>query len=82
MPKIETIYAFITEKDAPDSEYICPVVTLNGVHPMVCTDQRRLDDLRPRAADLADMRGKPVKVCVFRLEEVKEVLVPRPPTEW
>jgi hypothetical protein len=49
------------------------------VLPMLATDERRVEALRPMAAEAAAHTGRPVRLVVFEGMRELEVLAPPPP---
>jgi hypothetical protein len=76
MPKIETMYAFITEDKSPDDEGIIGIDTPLGWMPLVGGDMKRVESLRPIAVNIAKQLGKRVKILQF--ETRKEIGVIEP----
>lgn len=74
MPKIEQMYAFITEDKGPDDEGVIGMNTDMGWMPLVGADMARVESLRPIALQIAREVGKPIKLLRFTQREELEVL--------
>lgn len=76
MPKIERMFAFITE-DEPGSEGIIGVQTYSGLMPLVGADMKRVESLRPIAQATATATGKSVALVLFEVRKVVEIITPK-----
>ena len=75
--KLETITAFLAI-DHDGNEGICAIGTvgLEGerLTPMVCADQRRVEQMRPIARDIARKTGTRIVVAVFSVRtDIEEI---------
>ena len=75
MPKkITAIYAWIvTETDGSEG---LPGMTVPGLGftPLIGADMERVKSLRPHALAVADLKGLPLKLCMFsKMEELERV---------
>jgi len=76
MPKINTMYAFVAEDKSPDDEGIVGIDTPLGWMPLVGGDMKRVESLKPIAANVARQTGKRIKILQF--ETRKEIGVIEP----
>lgn len=83
MPKIERLYAFVTEDTGPDDEGVisAPAAVHGPFHthvpmPLVGADQGRVEALQPIAQQIADATGKPVKLLLFSVRTEVAVFAP------
>lgn len=76
MPKIERMFAFITE-DEPGSEGIIGAQTYSGWMPLVGADMKRVESLRPIAQATATATGKSVALVLFEVRKVVEIITPK-----
>jgi len=76
VPRIETMYAFITEDKNPDDEGIIAMHRGTGWIPLVGADMERVESLKPIAQGIARQIGKNIKIV--RFETRKEIGVIRP----
>lgn len=77
MPKIDTVFAFITEDAGPGDEGILAATFPNGMTmPLVGADLARVDSLREVAQSLCNKFGKPVRLVHFKEMEEVETLIP------
>lgn len=74
MPRIEEMYAFITEEKGPGDEGILAMNAGLGWIPLVGADMARVEVLRPVALKLAQNLGKKVKLLHFTKREELEIL--------
>lgn len=74
MPRIEEMYAFITEDTGPDDEGIIGMNTPQGWMPFVGADMARVESLRPLVLQIAKDLGKEVKLLHFTKREELEIL--------
>lgn len=75
LPKIETVYAFVSVDPLDGNEGVCaaPMGGL-GLVPLIAFDAARLESIRPIAADIAKMSGMKIKLVKFtQREEVEEI---------
>lgn len=75
--KITAIHAFIAI-DADGDEGVAAFMHDGMWHPMVATDERRLEQLRPIASELATACGRPIKLCRFSYVEEIDSIEPKP----
>lgn len=70
MPRIDELFAFITEDTGPDDEGICAMRMGNFWVPMVGADMERMEALRPAAEKIAKVSGHRIRLVRFavRLE--------------
>lgn len=83
MPKIDRLFAFVTEDTGPDDEGVisasAPVLGPFHAHmpmPLIGADDGRIESLRPVAQKIADATGKPVKLLSFTMRTEVAVLLP------
>lgn len=69
MPKIEEMFAFVTEDSSPDDEGIVAVPYGNEWLPMVGADMKRVESLKPIAQEIATKTGKNIKILHFTQRE-------------
>ncbi len=75
--KITEMFAFVcTDKDGSDG--IPAVQTGHFLAPLLGTDMKRIDSVRPVAQALADDKGVAMKLVRFSQIEVLETLTPSP----
>ena len=72
--RIDEMYAFTQVDPADNTEGIIAFHAGSGWMPMVGADMERVQYLRPRAQEVANATGTPVKVLRFSVrEEVAEI---------
>lgn len=76
MPRIEEMYAFVTEDSGPDDEGIIGMDTAMGWMPLVGADMKRIESLRPIAKRISQELGKTIKLLHFVTREDLEVIRP------
>lgn len=59
MPRIEEMYAFVTEDSGPDDEGIVGMSTESGWMPLVGADMARVESLKPIARNIGAATGYP-----------------------
>ena len=69
MPRIEEMYAFVTEDSGPDGEGVIGVDAGSHWLPMVGTDMAGVESLKPIAEAIAAKTGKKVKILRFSHRE-------------
>ena len=69
MPRIEEMYAFVTEDSGPDDEGVIGMNTGSRWLPMVGADMARVESLKPIAEAIAAKTGKKVKILRFSHRE-------------
>lgn len=71
MPKIERMFAFVSEDTGPDDEGIIGVCEpLTGIFmPMVGADQARIESLLPKAQEVAEVTGKQFRILEFSVRK-------------
>ena len=74
MPRIEEMYAFVTEDKGPGDEGVIGTDTPLGWMPFVGADMARIKSLRPLALQIAKNLGKEVKLLHFTKREELEIL--------
>lgn len=74
MPRINEVYAFISEDTGPDDEGIIGAVFGGQWMPFVCGDKARVDSLRPHAEKIAELTGKKVKLVKFAVRTDVETI--------
>ena len=77
MPKIEEMYAFVTEDSGPDDEGIIGMNTGMGWMPLVGADMKRVESLKPIAKRISQQIGKPVKLLHFVTRQEVEIIEPK-----
>ena len=77
MPRIESIFAFVTEDTGPDDEGIIGFNSGIGWVPMVGADMARVESLRPMAQRVANETGKPIKVLKFEIRFDIDKILPK-----
>ena len=82
MPRITELYAWVVADSCPDDEGI-PAFTDGAMWwPMMGADAERAESLRPRAVEIANDLGRPVRlVRSIGLVQIDEVLPPLGSTE-
>ena len=63
--RIERLWAFLAQGEGCDDEGVVAFSTANGMMPMVCADQDRVDSLRPMAEKLSLLGKKPIMLARF-----------------
>ena len=80
MPRITEMFAFIVADTGPDDEGV-PAMSIGGMHMPLCgADLKRIEQLRPYAANIARALKKPVRLVRFGAMEELETVSPR--GEW
>lgn len=75
MPRIDEMYAFITEDNGPEDEGIIGIKTPGGIWmPLVGADMERIESLRLVARDISRNLGKPVRLIRFTNREELELI--------
>lgn len=74
MPRIESMYAFVTEDEGPDDEGVIGFMANTGWMPMVGADMARVKSLKPIAQGIARTTGKKVKLLHFTNREELETI--------
>lgn len=69
MPKIEEMFAFVTEDSGPEDEGIVGMNTGAGWMPLVGADMARVESLKPIAKQIAAVTGKRIKILHFTQRE-------------
>lgn len=77
MPKIETIYAFISTEEGPNDEGVVAFKVGNTWMPLVGADMKRIDSLRPIAKQIAEVTKKRIVLAKFTLRQDMEEIVPK-----
>lgn len=77
MPKIETMYAFVSEDNGPDDEGIIAMKVGNQWMPMVGSDMARVESMKPIAVGLSNALGKRIKIIKFDRRTEAEVIEPK-----
>lgn len=73
MPKIETIYAFISTEEGPEDEGVVAVKVGDVWMPLVGADMKRVESLRPLAKEIAQTTGKRIVLAKFTVREDMEI---------
>jgi hypothetical protein len=74
MPKIESIWAFVSMDPLDGNEGVCAFQVGQHMMPMIAADPKRLEQLTPLAESLALRTGMKIKLVRFHSrEEVKEL---------
>lgn len=73
--KIEAIHAFICD-NGEEGEGLIGQAIGGTFMPYVAADRARLESLKPRAQEIANMLGKPVKLIRLGVREDLEILEP------
>jgi hypothetical protein len=73
MPRIEKIWAFRSVDDDGD-EGVCGFLANGKWMPVVAADEKRLEDLRMFAQELANVSGRTIRQVCFTVREDEEVL--------
>lgn len=76
MPRIEMMYAFITEDKGPDDEGIVGMNTGTGWMPLVGADMKRVESLKPIAQSISRQTGKRIKILQFETRKELGVIKP------
>ena len=77
MPKIDKMFAFVTE-DRPGSEGVTAFgLPGGGWMPMVGADMARVESLRNRAQEIADRTGSPITIVEFSTRNDIETIMPK-----
>lgn len=76
MPKIESIWAYVSVDADDGNEGVCAVTFGNGITiPLIAADPARLDSIRPLAMDLAAKTGMKIRLVRFTSrEEIEEIV--------
>jgi hypothetical protein len=70
MPRIDSIWAFVSVDPADGNEGVC-AATLGGVTlPLIAADEKRLAILTPIAQNIANVTGRVVQLVRFHQREV------------
>jgi len=77
MPKIETIYAFISTEKGPNDEGIVAMKVGDTWMPLVGADMKRVDSLRPIAKQIAVVTKKRIVLAKFTVRQDMEEINPR-----
>ena len=75
MPKIMTMYAYISE-DGPDDEGVVAIMLGDTWTPLVGADMKRMESLRPMAQEISKVTGKEVILAKFQARTDMEVIRP------
>jgi hypothetical protein len=73
--RIRELWAFLAVHDDND-EGVVGMLTPNGWVPMVVADKTRLDQLLPKARELARSQGKTIRLVRFHVRQDVEVFHP------
>ena len=76
MPKIMTMYAYISEDDGPDDEGVVAMKMGDTWMPLVGADMERMESLRPMAQEISRVTGKEVILAKFQARTDMEVIRP------
>lgn len=76
MPKIEKMFAFITE-DKPGSEGVIATLIDNYWMPLVGADMKRVESLRDIAQATANRTGKEVTLLEFSVRKIIDTITPK-----
>ncbi len=76
--KIDRMFAFVSTDSSPDDEWVCAFLDPGtGVWlPMVGADMLRVESLRARAQEIADLTGQPIEVLEFSARKTIEIIRP------
>lgn len=74
MPRIDTIWAFVSVDPDDGNEGVCAFHTGEGWMPMIAADIARLDQIRPIAQKIARDRQQAVKLVRFSQRTEEETL--------
>ena len=75
MPRIEHLWAFLSiDKDG--DEAVCAAKMGDTWMPLVAADEKRLDQLRPIAEQVARQIGRPIHLVKFTVRKEIEVIAP------
>lgn len=69
MPRIEEMYAFVTEDSGPDDEGVVAMSVGDYLMPMVGADMNRVESLKPIARGIQKATGKKIKLLRFTNRE-------------
>jgi hypothetical protein len=75
LERIEHVWAFLSVDDGGEGVCAAPMGGL-GMVPLIAADEARLESLKPIAAHIAKMFGKPVRLVKFTTREEVEVFEP------
>lgn len=80
MPRIDVMYAYVTEDTGPDDEgVIAAQLGPSGWMPLVGADKERMEAMRHLAQRSADAQGKVVKLLEFSVRRQVEEIQPAIP---
>lgn len=70
--RVLTLHAFLC-RDNPDNDEGLVAIQVGGVwFPLIAADERRLEDLRPKAQEIAAQEGKRIELVRFVRGQVLE----------
>lgn len=72
MPRIEEMFAFISEDQGPEDEGLVGMSLGQWIYPLVGADMARVESLRPHAKKIAQMTGKKIRLIRFTSREDME----------
>lgn len=76
MPKIETMYAYISHGDGPDDEGVTACRFGHQWAPMVGADRERMDSLRQVAQEMANSARQKITLAKFTVRTDLETIEP------
>lgn len=77
MPKITEFYAFVLADAGPDDEGVPALLRDGAWYPMMGADTKHIDSFRPYAQELANAKGKSIKLIRSTGIEVVEEIHPK-----
>jgi len=74
MPKIEKLYAYVSEDNGPEDEGVVAMLQSNTWIPLVGADMARMESLRGYANLLAKKTGKKIHLLEFSVRTELELI--------
>ena len=74
--RITELWAFLAVDPADDQEGVAGFDTGGAMMPMICSDARNMESLRPIAQQIARVSGRTIRLARFTIREDLEEIAP------